>query len=208
MGRLSIVPHEMSSATKARGPYAKTAHRKQQIIEAATSVFAASGYHGGSLRDISRELGVSLTSLVHHFGTKSELLIAVLENADHTGTHWLQARSIEAGARVALSEIVAFNFSRPELLRLFTILSSEASAPDHPAHEWFVARYDRVITSISAQMAHDQSVGRIAASVDPLRAAKLLVAGWDGLQLQWLLNTDEDMSGEIDSLFMCLVRGD
>lgn len=196
------------SVGKARGPYAKTALRKQQIIEAATSVFSASGYHGGSLRDISRELGVSLTSLVHHFGTKSELLIAVLENADHTGADWVGPRSIEAGARVALSEIVVFNFSRPELLRLFTILSSEASAPDHPAHEWFVARYHRVIATVSASIAHDQSVGRIAASVDPLNAAKLLVAGWDGLQLQWLLNPDEDMRGQIDSLFMSLVRVD
>jgi AcrR family transcriptional regulator len=33
-------------------------------------VFATRGYHGGSLRDIARELDLSLTSIVHHYNTK------------------------------------------------------------------------------------------------------------------------------------------
>lgn len=186
--------HTISARSGARGPYAKTAQRKQEIIDAATNVFATSGYHGGSLRDISRELGVSLTSVVHHFPTKNDLLIAVLENADHTGADWLPVRIEGVGVRRALSELVAANYSRPELLRLFTVLSAEASAPDHPAHEWFVARYRRVTFEIARSIADDQRRGRLPASVEPNEASKIIVAAWDGLQLQWLLDPTEDMT--------------
>lgn len=178
----------------ARGPYAKTAQRKQEIIDAATNVFAGRGYHGGSLRDISRELGISLTSVVHHFPTKDDLLIAVLENADHTGADWLPARIQEVGVREALSELVVANYSRPELLRLFTVLSAEASAPDHPAHEWFVSRYERVTVDIARSIADDQDLGRLSCSIDPTDAAKVIIAAWDGFQLQWLLDPTQDMA--------------
>ena len=51
-----------------RGPYAKSAQRSSDILDAAATVFATHGYHGGSLRDIARSLDLSLTSIVHHFG--------------------------------------------------------------------------------------------------------------------------------------------
>ncbi|WP_352718762.1 helix-turn-helix domain-containing protein [Mesorhizobium sp. M0306] len=66
------------------GPYAKSAQRSIDILDAAATVFATHGYRGGSLRDIAREPDLSLTSIVHHFGTKFELLEAVLERADKT----------------------------------------------------------------------------------------------------------------------------
>src|SRR3954454_9634741 len=68
--------------TGVRGPYAKSAQRSSDILDPATTVFATHGYSGGSLRDIARQLDLSLTSIVHHFGTKYELLDAVLERAD------------------------------------------------------------------------------------------------------------------------------
>ncbi len=192
--------HAASSNTGPRGAYAKTARRRQEIIDAATNVFASRGYHGGSLRDISRELGLSVTSLVHHFHSKSELLIAVLENADHTGGDWTKDRAREAGLRTTLLELVASNFSRPELLRLYTILSAEASDPDHPAHDWFASRYRRLADALAVAIAADQAVGRISEIEDPMVTANIIIAAWDGLQLQWLLDPDEEMSSHVESL--------
>ncbi|WP_434317767.1 hypothetical protein [Leifsonia sp. P73] len=36
-----------------RGPYAKSAERRQQIVDEAYCVFATRGYHGSSLREIA-----------------------------------------------------------------------------------------------------------------------------------------------------------
>jgi AcrR family transcriptional regulator len=188
-----------TSATRSgakRGPYAKTARRRAEIVEAATTVFAARGYHGGSLRDIARQIDLSLTSLVHHFSSKSDLLEAVLESADSTAD-WFGERARQRGLKVAILELVQINLSRAELLRLLAIVSSEASAPDHPAHSWVVARYDNITRALESMILADVAAGRIRPVTNPLDLARILIATWDGLQLQWLLNPACDMLGEM-----------
>ena len=189
--------HMTTSATRTgakRGPYAKTPRRREEIVDAATSVFATRGYHGGSLRDIARQIDLSLTSLVHHFSSKSELLEAVLESADRTAD-WFGERARQQGLKVAIMELVEINFSRAELLRLLAIVSSEASAPDHPAHNWFVARYDNYTRALESMILADVAACRIRSVTNPLELARILIATWDGLQLQWLLNPACDMLG-------------
>jgi AcrR family transcriptional regulator len=59
------------------GPLPAT-NRKSGILDAATQNFARYGFRGASLRTIARESGVSLTLLNHHFGSKQDLLSAVV----------------------------------------------------------------------------------------------------------------------------------
>ena len=54
--------------------------RKSAILLAANQHFAHYGFRGASLRDIARDAGVSLTLLNHHFGSKFQLLAAVIES--------------------------------------------------------------------------------------------------------------------------------
>lgn len=195
MGSVAIMTGPRS--TGARGPYAKSAQRSSDILDAAARVFATHGYHGGSLRDIARQLDVSLTSIVHHFGSKYELLEAVLERSDRT-TSGDEAFDFDAactarGVVSATLERVRSSVDRPELLRLFAILAAESSAPTHPAHEWFVARYRRKAGELATAFAYDQTVGRIRPERDPETLARLLIATWDGVQLQWLIDPSADM---------------
>src|SRR5215203_605796 len=152
----------------ARGPYAKSAQRSSDILDAATTVFATHGYSGGSLRDIARQLDLSLTSIVHHFGTKYELLEAVLERADKTTNgnenFDFDAACTEVGVAMATLARVRSSVERPELLRLFAILSGESSAPTHPAHNWFVDRYRRKTDAMAEAFAYDQAQGRVDAN--------------------------------------------
>ncbi|HEX4508477.1 MAG TPA: TetR/AcrR family transcriptional regulator [Burkholderiaceae bacterium] len=53
--------------------------RKSAILLAANAHFAHFGFRGASLRDIAREAQVSLTLLNHHFGSKFQLLLAVID---------------------------------------------------------------------------------------------------------------------------------
>jgi AcrR family transcriptional regulator len=54
--------------------------RKNAILLAANHHFAHHGFRGASLRDIARDAGVSLTLLNHHFGSKFQLLSAVIDS--------------------------------------------------------------------------------------------------------------------------------
>src|SRR6476469_5453109 len=62
-----------------RGPYRTGLRRREQIIEAATGIFARRGYTGATLREIADGAGVSTAGLRRHFGSKEKLLATVLD---------------------------------------------------------------------------------------------------------------------------------
>ena len=52
---------------------------KKCILDAAEKLFARQGFYATSLRMLTREAGVNLAAVNYHFGTKEELLKAVIE---------------------------------------------------------------------------------------------------------------------------------
>lgn len=54
--------------------------RKEQIIDAATHVFARSGYAKARMDDIAKETGVSKGTLYWYFKNKDAILLAILDN--------------------------------------------------------------------------------------------------------------------------------
>lgn len=54
--------------------------RKQQILDAATRMFAVNGYTGTTTAKLSRETGVAEGTVFYHFKNKETLLLAVLES--------------------------------------------------------------------------------------------------------------------------------
>jgi AcrR family transcriptional regulator len=48
--------------------------RREEIIKAAAQIFAAKGYHGTTLDEIAREIGVSKPALYYHIKNKEEIL--------------------------------------------------------------------------------------------------------------------------------------
>lgn len=189
-----------------RKRYAKSARRSVEILDAATTVFATHGYTGGSLRDVARHLDLSMTVIAHHFGTKYDLLEAVLERADRTtnGTNdfdWAEACAADGVASATIAR-VRTNLERRELLHLFAILSAESSPPSHPAHEWFVERYRRKTAELAEAFAYDQSRGRVSSDRSPETLARLLIGIWDGIQLQWLIDPSFDMVEAMEAFFV------
>jgi AcrR family transcriptional regulator len=52
---------------------------KDKLMDAAEKLFARRGFYGSSLRDITKAAGVDLALVNYHFGSKKQLLIAVIE---------------------------------------------------------------------------------------------------------------------------------
>lgn len=65
---------------------------RQDVIEAAGRLFAEKGYHGSSMRDLGRELGLLGSSLYAHVESKQDLLVGVVEE----GARLFQASAVSA----------------------------------------------------------------------------------------------------------------
>jgi AcrR family transcriptional regulator len=51
---------------------------RDRIVEESRALFAEHGFHGSSIRDIARALGVSVSAVYNHFASKEAILLEVL----------------------------------------------------------------------------------------------------------------------------------
>jgi AcrR family transcriptional regulator len=56
--------------------------RRRQLLDALVEEFAAGGIGDRSLRDIAAAVGTSHRMLLHHFGSREDLLVAVVEQVE------------------------------------------------------------------------------------------------------------------------------
>src|SRR4051794_8991847 len=152
-----------SATTHRRGPYRTGVRRREQIIGAATAVFAEYGYAGGSVRTIADRIGVSPASLLQHFGSKEGLLMAVLEDWDR---HTVEAQLTDVTGLDyfrRLPEVMAANVSNRGLLELFITMAAEASSPAHPAHAFIQRRYTDNLATLAGHLQQAVDAGDIEA---------------------------------------------
>ncbi|MFJ4223949.1 TetR/AcrR family transcriptional regulator [Microbacterium sp. NPDC089695] len=173
--------------------YAVGRRRRAQILADAMRLFAQDGYGDTSLQDIAAAVGVSKSTLLHHYSSKELLLSAVLAERDRSITSRADLppadtaaealRSIAGGARVNAQR-------EPGLIEVYAVLSCEAVPAAHPAHDYFAVRFALVIDHFAELFRRAQDDGALAAHRDPEHEAVWLVAMWDGLQYQWLYDRD------------------
>jgi AcrR family transcriptional regulator len=54
---------------------------REHILESSAQVFCQKGYHGASMADIAKAVGLQKATLYHHFGSKQEILAELLDRA-------------------------------------------------------------------------------------------------------------------------------
>ena len=193
-----------SRRRRSTGTYAAADARREAIAEAATSCFAQSGYLSSSLAQIAADAGTSATVVLHHFGSKERLLMAVLLRHES----YLKERVTELDEQGRLNSLralldsaleqTAYNLAHPGRLQLFVRLSAEAGDPEHPAHDYFVQRYRDAVELLAQALRAAIAAGEVRPGTDPEQVAKELMAISDGLQVQWALDQERfDLPGSI-----------
>jgi AcrR family transcriptional regulator len=182
----------MVSSSRRGGNAVRSEAARQRLLEAALRALATNGYQGSSLAGIAAEAGMTTAGLLHHFPSKEQLLLAVLVERDRSDGARYHLRGFRGLAALdRLVELVGYNAHVPGVVRAFTVLVGEAVGEGHPAREWFERRYPRRRDNIAAALRAGIDSGEIAANIDCDAIAAEIIAMMDGLQVQWLLNSDQ-----------------
>jgi len=182
-----------------RGPYAAGREARRAIVDAARTVFAERGFRAGSLRDVGERAGVSAANVVHHFGSKEGLLLAVLEARDETNGEGLLELFGRGELVRGLRQLVRANSRERDLIRLYTTLGTEAADPAHPAHDYFRSRYADIRGYLASGIEQARGTGALPPGPAAGAVAASLLAVMDGLQTQWLLDDTFDMAAAFDA---------
>ncbi|SHN44942.1 TetR/AcrR family transcriptional regulator [Cryptosporangium aurantiacum] len=181
-----------------RGPYVPGREAQRVILDAARAVFAERGYRGGVLRDVAERAGVSAGNIIHHFGSKEGLLVALLEERDIGSNLGPQPQAGDDFIQ-GLRDLVRRNSADPGMVRLFATLAAEATEADHPAHQFFRDRYAMVQAAVTTGVEAARHAETLPDGPPAEQIAAGLIAVMDGLQTQWLLNPTFDMVRAFDA---------
>jgi AcrR family transcriptional regulator len=169
---------------------AEASPRRDRILGETMRIVGERGYHGFGIQELAERCGLTKPGLLHHFGSKDQLLIALLNEVDAEkeaelgelfGAPFEKAVTAEEHRetyRGALRAIMERALAEPQLMRLRVVLRVEAINPAHPAHRYFVARQATVLQRLAK--------GAATFSPDPTSTARLLAATMSGLEEQWL----------------------
>jgi len=174
--------------------------RRENILDAAITVFARSGYRETATATIAAELGVSEPTIFRHFPTKRALYLAAIDrSAEITMRHWEEIAARSTSALAALLEMGQWYFAElqrdSQHLRLRFRSYSEATDVEVGARvrEHFRAAFDFVFRLYEAA----RTAGEIAAATDVRAHTWLFMAIGTLLDVTQILGLRGDLPLEV-----------
>ncbi|QIG41245.1 TetR/AcrR family transcriptional regulator [Microbacterium sp. 4R-513] len=152
------------------------------------SVFGQRGYNKGALVEVAEQAGMTHAGVLHHFGSKEGLLVAMLQYRDGEEAAGIPGRAQTEGPAFLghMLDTVTENTDRPGVVQTYAVLAAESVTAGHPAQDYFRNRFTGLRDKIAGVLA--EVTGRDASEPEVRDDATALIALMDGLQVQWLLD--------------------
>jgi AcrR family transcriptional regulator len=156
-------------------------HRRQELLAALIDAFANDGVGGRSLREVAASVGTSHRMLLHHFGSREELLLTIVEEVERRQAATLDALPDEpAGAFAASWD----DLRRPELRpfeRLFFECYARAAQGEEPFTRLLPGAVDGWLAAVDAHSggSADSALARLGLAVTRGLLLDLVATGDD-----------------------------
>lgn len=188
---------------------------RQGILDASIELWARGGWRSTGLAAVAELAGVTQGNVLHHFGTKENLLLAVVKERDRQEGQRLQGLMAAPGLEGLrrLREVARANEERPGLSQLFVMLEVENLDGDGPVHDYYLRRNRALREGIAAALRDAQGRGEVRPGIDPDVTAVHVLAFMEGANMVWLLDRErvdltEVYDAFVESLFRDLAPGD
>jgi AcrR family transcriptional regulator len=173
------------------------------IVQSAVELFGKFGYRSTSLKQIAERAGVVQSVVHHHFGSKEQVLDTALKLHYPTSASRPDIEAVALGRTEFVDEVLKSayrNLKDRELVRFFSVMTGESLTEGHPAHPFFVARYDVVRAGFTEAIVTAKNIsGRQSYDKISLLVSVMFAAS-DGLQMQWLRNPSVDFIGGVEAV--------
>ncbi len=190
-GQLRRAPALRRAAPRARqSRQAQGAQTRGAILQAAVDLYASRGFRGTGLMTIGERAGVHHATVLYHFGSSRELLLAVLAERDRRFLESTQG-AFSAGGIDALANlpvVARFHLQHPVWAKLFTVLQTENLDADAEGHDYFLGRRDAFRSLLIGLLDDAKRRRQIRADVDAAYTAETVLAFSNGAQQQHFLS--------------------
>ena len=175
---------------------------RERILECAFDEMYREGYGGASLDDILADSGVTKGALYHHFGSKAELAVAVIEEVIRPRflALWIDPVVGTQDPVSALVDTLRTNLADVDDCFIqcgcpLNNLSQELSATDELFRKHLNGVFDQARRKLAEALTHGQQVGTVRLEVDPRAVATFILAGLEGLATT--LKTSRDLGAAL-----------
>lgn len=168
----------------------ETLERRREILRAAMATFGAKGYNKGPLTEIAEQVNMTHAGVLHHFGSKNQLLLEMLRYRDESDVEGLPERHIPDGVELFrhLVRTALLNAQRPGIVQTYAVLSAESVTDDHPGRPFFQERYANLRSEVDHAFRVMCAERGVSEPATIAKASASILAVMDGLQVQWLLD--------------------
>ena len=184
--------------------------RRREILDAAVEIFGSKGFAGGTLQEIADQVGMTHAGILHHFGSKDQLLLEVLLHRDETDVAHLEGQHIPDGLALFrhLVKTAFLNAQRAGIVQAYAVLSAESVTDDHPGRAFFQERYRNLREEVAHAFRVVCEEQGINSETNVADASAAILAVMDGLQVQWLLDpTAVDLGRASEFAIEAIVSG-
>jgi AcrR family transcriptional regulator len=175
--------------------------RRAAIVDKALELFSETGFRSGGLTTLADRVGVTGPAILHHFGSKDNLLLAVIEEADRRWLSMVQ-EVYEPGGLESIRRLRRFADAmqaRPNLPALHLRLEVEQRLGETAAtQDYFLERARSSRRLLAKAIVAGQKRGEIDRAVDPVALAAEIHAFIDGASRAWLVDPQLSLVGMID----------
>ena len=186
-----------------------TRNSRADVVAAAGRLFAERGYHGTSMRDLGRELGLLGSSLYAHVESKQDLLVEVVEE----GARLFQDsadRALAAGGTASerLRGLVAGHIDvvldNQDVVRTFL---NEARMLDEEHRARVIAARDAYEADFRAVITEGAADGTFRPGTDPKMASIFILSILNAVERWYRADGELDRTGLVDALVDMAMTG-
>ena len=179
-----------------------TRNSRADVIAAAGRLFAQRGYHGTSMRDLGKELGLLGSSLYSHVDSKQDLLVEVVrEGARLFEDSAQKALAVEGDASMRLKALIAGHvdvvLDNLDVARTFL---NEARMLDPDQRSRVLSARDHYEGAFRSVVAAGVADGSFKNEVDPKTASIFILSILNAIERWYRLDGPLDRAGLVDQL--------